>query len=127
MATAATTEMTAQSSPNCRPVEITGRVWGVQLDPPGENYTGAFRLLTLDTNQIIEAPFSEKWWWEILPAFQANDVRHVIVKGIGEHTPDGELQRIAVVESVSWFWAPAPNRLFDTDPPPRITALGSIK
>ena len=127
MVTAATNETAASPAANCRPVEITGRVWGVQLDPPGENYTGTFRLLTLDTNRIIESPFNGEWWWEILPAFQANDVRYVTVKGIGEHTPDGELQRIAAVETVSWFWAPAPNRLFNADPPPRITAPGGVR
>ena len=113
MVIAQSNEPAVKASPEYRPpeyrlVEVTGRVWGVQLDPPGENYSGTFRLLTLDTARIIEAPFSGEWWWEILPAFQANDVRHVVVKGIGEHTPDGKLQRIAEVESVNWFWARNP-------------------
>ena len=93
---------------NRRPIEISGRVWGAQLPPPGVADGGTFQILLPDSGKIIAAPFHEKWRWEILPALQANDVRHITVKGIAEYSPEGEPLRIAEVESVGWYWARNP-------------------
>ena len=81
-----------------RPVEVTGQIWGVQLDPPGEGEGGIFQIL-LDDGHIISGPYPRAWHLEIASALQANDVILIKVKGVGEHSPSGELQRIVETES----------------------------
>ena len=107
-----------------RPIEITGQVWGVQLDSPGEGEGGIFQIL-LDDGRIISGPYPRAWHLEIASALQANDVILIKVKGVGEHSPDGELQRIVEAESITRCWAPAPNRLFDTESPDWETVVGT--
>ena len=97
-------------------IEVTGQIWGVQLDPPGEGEGGIFQLL-LDDGRIISGPYPRAWHLEIASALQANDVILIKVKGVGEHSPDGDLQRIVEPESITRCWAPAPNRLFDANAP----------
>lgn len=103
-------------SENCRPVEVTGQVRGVQMSPPGEDGGGTFQLM-LDDGTIIVSPYPRELHQPIASALQANDIVLLKVKGIGEHSPDGGLLRIAEPESITRCWAPAPNRLFDTDAP----------
>ena len=107
-----------------RPVEITGQVWGVQLDPPGEGEGGTFQIL-LDDGRIITGPYPRAWHLDIASALQANDVVLIKVNGIGEHSPDGELQRVVEPQSITRCWAPAPNRLFDTEAPDWESVLAS--
>ena len=101
---------------NCRPVEVTGQVRGVQMNPPGEGGGGTFQLL-LESGSVVSVPYPMAWHLEIASALQANDVVLVKVKGIGEHSSDGQLERIVEPESITRCWAPAPNRLFDADVP----------
>ena len=90
-------------SENCRPVEIRGQVRGVQMNPPGKGGGGTFQLL-LEDGAIIVSPYPEEWHLEVGAAFQANDLRRAIVSGIGEYSPDGELQRIREIESFGVAW-----------------------
>ena len=107
---------------NCRPVEVRGQVRGVQMNPPGEGGGGTFQLL-LEDGAIITSPYPAEWHLEIASALQANDVVLLKVKGIGEHSSDGELRRIVKPESITRYWAPAPNRLFDAEAPDWETLL----
>lgn len=88
---------------NCRPVEVRGQVRGVQMNPPGEGGGGTFQLL-LENGATIVSPYPEEWHLEVGAAFQANDLRRAIVSGIGEYSPDGELQRIREIESFGIAW-----------------------
>lgn len=88
---------------NNRPVEVKGQVRGVQMNPPGKS-GGTFQLL-LENGDVIVSPYPEKWHLEVGAAFQANDVRHAVVSGIGEYSPDGRLQRILEIESFRVAWA----------------------
>ena len=99
-----------------RPIEITGQVWGVQLAPPGEGEGGTFQLL-LDDGRVVSGDYPRAWHQPISSALQANDVILIRVKGMGEHSPSGELQRIVEPESITRCWAPAPNRLFKKEAP----------
>ncbi len=101
---------------NLRPIEITGQVWGVQLPPPGEGDDGTFQLL-LDDGRIIPGEYPKAWHIHVASALQANDVILLKLKGMGEHSPSGELQRIVELESITRCWAPAPNRLFENEAP----------
>ena len=101
---------------NCRPVEVTGQVRGVQMNPPGDGGGGTFQLM-LDDGAIIVSPYPMEWHLNIASALQANDIVLLKVKGIGEHSPDGDLLRIMEPESITRCWVPAPNRLFDTKAP----------
>lgn len=83
---------------NCGPVEVTGQVRGVQMNPPGEGGGGTFQLL-LENGATIVSPYPEEWHVEVGAAFQSNDMRRAIVSGIGEYSPDGELQRIRELKS----------------------------
>lgn len=105
------------------PIEVTGQIWGVQLYPPGEG--GTFQIL-LDDGRIISGPYPRAWHLEIASALQANDVILIKVKGVGEHSLDGELQRIVEPESITRCWAPAPNRLFDTTAPDWETVVATV-
>ncbi len=108
-----------------RSIEITGQVWGVQLSLPGKGEGGTFQIL-LENGHIVASPYPRAWHLEIASALQANDVVLLKVKGIGEHSPDGELLRIVEPGSITRCWAPAPNRLFDTDAPAweTVVAIG---
>lgn len=88
---------------NCRPVQVTGQVRGVQMNPPGEGGGGTFQLL-LENGDTITSPYPEKWHVEVGAAFQANDLRCAIVSGIGEYSPDGKLERIREIESFGVAW-----------------------
>ena len=101
---------------NYCPVEVTGQVRGVQINPPGTDSGGTFQLL-LENGRIIVSPYPMEWHQEIASALQANDVVHIKVKGIGEHSRDGELLSITEPVSITRCWAPGPNRLFDADAP----------
>ena len=83
---------------NCRPVEVTGQVRGVRMNPPGEGGGGTFQLM-LDDGSIIVSPYPEEWHVHVGAAYQANDMRRAIVSGIGEYSPDGKLQRIRELKS----------------------------
>ena len=98
------------------PIEVTGQIWGVQLDPPGEGEGGTFQIL-LEDGRLIPGPYPRDWHQPIASALQANDIILIRVKGVGEHSPNGELQRIVEPESIVRCWAPAPNSLFDTTCP----------
>ncbi len=92
---------------NLRPVEVAGQVRAVQMDPPtpdDEPEDGVFQLL-LDNGDLIVSPYPAKWHIEVAGAFQANDVRHAIVTGIGEYSPDGRLLRISELKSFTMVWA----------------------
>ena len=88
---------------NHRPVEVRGQVRGVQMNPPGKGGGGTFQLLLEDGTTIV-SPYPEEWHLEVGAAFQANDLRRAIVSGIGEYSPDGELQRIREIESFGVAW-----------------------
>ena len=83
---------------NCRPVEVTGQVRGVQMNPPGEGGGGTFQLL-LENGDVIVSPYPAEWHVDVGAALQANDMRRAIVSGIGEHSPDGRLLRIREMKS----------------------------
>ncbi|MCY3691186.1 MAG: hypothetical protein OXI54_00100 [Chloroflexota bacterium] len=90
---------------NCRPVEVRGQVRGVQMNPPGEGGGGTFQLLLEDGNTIV-SPYPKEWHVEVGAAYQANDMDHAIVSGIGEYSPDGKLQRIHELKSFDTFRVP---------------------
>ena len=73
--------------------------------------------LLLESGSVVSASYPMTWHLEIASALQANDVVLVKVKGVGEHSSDGQLERIVEPESITRCWAPAPNRLFDADVP----------
>ena len=87
---------------NCRPVEVTGQVRGVRMNPPGEGGGGTFQLL-LENGDVITSPYPEEWHVDVGAALQANDIRRAIVSGIGEHSPDGKLLRIREMEFFDTF------------------------
>ncbi len=91
-------------SKNCRPVEVRGQVRGVQMNPPGSKGGGGTFQLLLEDGTTIVSPYPEEWHLEVGAAFQANDLRRAIVSGIGEYSPDGELQRIREIESFGVAW-----------------------
>ena len=109
---------------NCRPVEVMGQVRGVQMNPPGEEDGGTFQLL-LESGSVVSASYPMAWHLEIASALQANDVVLVKVKGVGEFSSDGQLERIVEPESITRCWAPAPNRLFDADAPDWETVVAA--
>ena len=112
-------------SESCRPIEVTGQVRGVQMNPPGEgNGGGTFQLL-LENGDIIASPYLAEWHQDIASALQANDIFLIKVKGIGEHSPGGVLRRIVEPDSITRCWAPAPNRLFETKAPGWESLLGT--
>ena len=106
-------------------IEVTGQIWGVQLDPPGAGEGGTFQILP-DDGRIIPGPYPRAWRQPIASALQANDVILIRVKGVGEHSPDGELQRIVEPQSITRCRAPAPNSLFDTEAPDWETVLATV-
>ena len=108
------------------PIEVTGQIWGVQLDPPGEGEGGTFQIL-LEDGRLIPGPYPRDWHQPIASALQANDIILIRVKGVGEHSPNGELQRIVEPESITRCWAPAPNRLFDANAPDWETVVATNK
>ena len=83
---------------NCRPVEVTGQVRGVRMNPPDKGGGGMFQLL-LENGDVITSPYPEEWHVDVGAAFQANDIRRAVVSGIGEYSPDGNLLRIRKMES----------------------------
>lgn len=90
-------------SEDCRPVEVRGQVRGVQMNSPGEGGGGTFQLL-LENGDTITSPYPEEWHVEVGAAFQANDLRHAIVAGMGEYSLDGKLRRIRQIESFAVAW-----------------------
>lgn len=76
-----------------RPVEVTGQVRGVKMNPPGEGGGGTFQLL-LENGDVITSPYPEELHVDVGAALQSNDMRRAVVSGIGEYSPDGKLLRI---------------------------------
>lgn len=93
------------NSENCRPVEVSGQVRGVRMNPPSEGDGGTFQLL-LENGDTIASPYPAKWQVEVGAALQANYMRHAIVCGIGEYSADGKLQRIREIKSFDTFRIP---------------------
>ena len=83
---------------NCRPVEVTGQVRGVHMNPPGKGGGGTFQLL-LENGDVIVSPYPAEWHVDVGAALQANDMRRAIVSGIGEYSPDGRLLCIREMEA----------------------------
>ena len=83
---------------NCRPVEIRGQVRGVRMNPPNESGGGTFQLL-LENGDTIISPYPAEWHVAVGAAFQANDMRRAIVRGIGEYSPNGKLLCIREIKS----------------------------
>ena len=96
---------------DCRPVEVRGQVRGIQMNPPGEGGGGTFQLL-LENGETITSPYPEEWHVDVGAAFQANDLRRAIVSGIGEYSPDGNLQSIVEIESFAVAWVDNWNSAF---------------
>ena len=90
---------------HCHPVQVTGQVRGVQMNPPGNGSGGGTFQLLLDNGDVIVSPYPQEWHLEVGAAFQANDVRRAVIAGIGEYSPDGRLQRILEIESFRVVWA----------------------
>ena len=87
---------------NCRPVEVTGQVRGVHMNPPGKGGGGTFQLM-LDSGDVIVSPYPAEWHVDVGAALQSNDMRRAIVSGIGEYSPDGRLLRIREMEAFDTF------------------------
>ena len=62
---------------NCRPVEVTGQVRGVRMNPPGEGGGGTFQLL-LENGDVITSPYPEEWHVDVGAALQSNDMRRAV-------------------------------------------------
>ena len=110
---------------NCRAVEITGQIRGMQMHPPGDSDAGGTFQILLEDGSFVVSPYLMEWHKHIASALQANDIALVKVKGIGEFSADGELRRIVEAESITRCWAPAPNRLFDSEAPQWETLLAT--